>query len=154
MFEVIYKYLTIVFLIVLMFLLTYTAYEFYIGSISVDTIFIHKLAGIALLIVTLIHIIIRRKKLKKLTQEFFNIFSKNKKVTLDSDMDRLLDSLETKSLEELCSIFDLEFEELEIVLKKHKLLISSKEQTLKEIAKSNSYKTFPIIVKIIEYKAR
>ncbi|AXH11676.1 hypothetical protein [Halarcobacter bivalviorum] len=154
MFEVIYKYLTIVFLIVLMFLLTYTAYEFYIGSISVDTIFIHKVAGIALLVVTLIHIIIRRKKLKKLTQEFFNIFSKNKKVTLDSDMDKLLDSLETKNLEELCTIFDLEFEELEIVFKKHKLLISSKEQTLEEIAKSNSYKTFPIIVKIIEYKAR
>lgn len=137
-----------------MFLLTYTAYEFYIGSISVDTIFIHKVAGIALLVVTLIHIIIRRKKLKKLTQEFFNIFSKNKKVTLDSDMDKLLDSLETKNLEELCTIFDLEFEELEIVFKKHKLLISSKEQTLEEIAKSNSYKTFPIIVKIIEYKAR
>lgn len=153
MFEVIYKYLTIVFLIVLMFILFFTAYEFYAGSITVDSIFLHKIAGIGLLVVTLIHILIRRKKLKKLTQEFFNIFSQNKKVTLDSDMDRLLDSLEPKTLKQVCSTFNLDIKELDEIFSQNNISYESLEQTLKEISKINSYKTFAIVVKIVEYKA-
>ncbi|WP_419773996.1 hypothetical protein [Halarcobacter sp.] len=153
MFEVIYKYLTIIFLIVLMFILSFTAYEFYIGSITVDSIFLHKVAGIALLVVTLIHILIRRKKLKKLTQEFFNIFSQNKNVTLDSDMDRLLDSLEPKTLKQVCDTFNLDTKELDKIFSQNNISYESLEQTLKEISKINSYKTFAIVVKIIEYKA-
>lgn len=136
-----------------MFILLFTAYEFYIGSIAVNTIFLHKVAGVALLVVTFIHILIKRKKLKKLTKEFFNIFSKEKKVTLDSDMDRLLDTLEPKSLEELCSTFSLEFEELDKILSQNNILYYNPKQSLKEISKINSYKTFAIIVKIVEYKA-
>jgi len=136
-----------------MFILSFTAYEFYLGSITVDSIFLHKIAGIALLVVTLIHILIRRKKLKKLTQEFFNIFSQNKKVTLDSDMDRLLDSLEPKTLKQVCTIFNLDTKELDKIFSQNNISYESLEQTLKEISKINSYKTFAIIVKIIEYKA-
>lgn len=136
-----------------MFILSFTAYEFYIGSITVDSIFLHKVAGIALLVVTLIHILIRRKKLKKLTQEFFNIFSKNKKVTLDSDMDRLLDSLEPKSFLELCTIFNLSKNELNKIFSENQIRYDNENQTLKEISKINSFKTFAIVVKIIEYKA-
>ncbi|WP_417324740.1 hypothetical protein [Halarcobacter sp.] len=153
MFEVIYKYLTIIFLIVLMFILSFTAYEFYIGSITVDSIFLHKVAGIALLVVTLIHILIRRKKLKKLTQEFFNIFSQNKNVTLDSDMDRLLDSLEPKTLKQVSDTFNLDTKELDKIFSQNNISYESLEQTLKEISKINSFKTFAIVVKIIEYKA-
>lgn len=136
-----------------MFILSFTAYEFYIGSITVDSIFLHKIAGIALLVVTLIHILIRRKKLKKLTQEFFNIFSQNKKVTLDSDMDRLLDSLEPKTLKQVCDTFSLDSKELDKIFSQNNISYESLEQTLKEISKINSYKTFAIVVKIIEYKA-
>ncbi|RXK03993.1 hypothetical protein CRV02_02030 [Arcobacter sp. CECT 8989] len=136
-----------------MFILSFTAYEFYIGSITDDSIFLHKVAGIALLVVTLIHILIRRKKLKKLTQEFFNIFSQNKKVTLDSDMDRLLDSLEPKTLKQVCDTFNLDTKELDKIFSQNNISYESLEQTLKEISKINSFKTFAIIVKIIEYKA-
>lgn len=136
-----------------MFILSFTAYEFYIGSITVDSIFLHKVAGIALLVVTLIHILIRRKKLKKLTQEFFNIFSQNKNVTLDSDMDRLLDSLEPKTLKQVCDTFNLDTKELDKIFSQNNISYESLEQTLKEISKINSFKTFAIIVKIIEYKA-
>lgn len=136
-----------------MFILSFTAYEFYIGSITVDSIFLHKVAGIALLVVTLIHILIRRKKLKKLTQEFFNIFSQNKNVTLDSDMDRLLDSLEPKTLKQVCDTFNLDTKELDKIFSQNNISYESLEQTLKEISKINSYKTFAIVVKIIEYKA-
>lgn len=153
MFEVIYKYLTIIFLIVLIFILSFTAYEFYVGSITVDSIFLHKVAGIALLVVTLMHILIRRKKLKKLTQEFFNIFKKEKKVTLDSDMDRLLDSLEPKTLKQVCTTFNLDTKELDKIFSQNNISYESLEQTLKEISKINSFKTFAIVVKIIEYKA-
>lgn len=136
-----------------MFILSFTAYEFYIGSITVDSIFLHKVAGIALLVVTLIHILIRRKKLKKLTQEFFNIFSQNKNVTLDSDMDRLLDSLEPKTLKQVCDTFNLDTKELNEIFSQNNISYESLEQTLKEISKINSFKSFAIIVKIIEYKA-
>ncbi len=136
-----------------MFILSFTAYEFYIGSITVDSIFLHKVAGIALLVVTLIHILIRRKKLKKLTQEFFNIFSQNKNVTLDSDMDRLLDSLEPKTLKQVSDTFNLDTKELDKIFSQNNISYESLEQTLKEISKINSFKTFAIVVKIIEYKA-
>jgi len=152
MFEVIYKYLTIVFLIISLLLLSFTAYEFYTDSISVKNIFVHKLSGLALLIVTFIHILIKRKKLKKLTLEFFNIFSSKKKVTLDGDMDRLLNSLEPKTLEQIAALFDIEYKELKELLLKNKIMVEKKQQTLKDISKINSYKTFAIIVKIIEYK--
>lgn len=152
MFEVIYKYLTIVFLIVLLGLLSFTAYLFVVNEVNLDTIFLHKIAGILLLVVTFIHILIRRKKLRKLTKQFFNIF-RGKKVTLDNDMDLLLHMLENKSIKELTNIFNLEEKELIEIFSKNSLSYTSNTQTLKEVAKLNSYRTFPIIVEIIKYKS-
>ncbi|NVJ54671.1 MAG: hypothetical protein HWD90_13360 [Campylobacteraceae bacterium] len=136
-----------------MFILFFTAYEFYNGSITVNNIFLHKIAGIFLLVVTFIHILIRRKKLRKLTKEFFNIFSSNKEVTLDSDMDRLIYSLESKSLEELCTIFNITFNELNEIFTQNSIFYENPQQTLIAVSKQNSYKIFAIIVKIIEHKS-
>jgi len=152
MFEVIYKYLTIVFLIVLIGLLSFTAYLFVVNEVNLDTIFLHKIAGVLLLVVTFIHILIRRKKLKKLTKQFFNIF-RGKKVTLDNDMDLLLHMLENKSIKELSSIFNLKEKELNEIFTKNSISYTSNTQILKEVAKQNSYRTFPLIVEIIKYKS-
>ncbi len=153
MFEVIYKYLLIVFLILLLVLISYTGYIFIFGQIDSYIISIHKISGILLIFVALVHTIIKRKKLKKLTKEFLNIFL-GKKVSLDSDMDLLLDSLQSKTLDEICVIFNLTFKELEQLFEKNNIIYSSKEQTLHELSKNSSYKVFPIIVKIIEYKSK
>ncbi len=153
MFEVIYKYLLIVFLILLLFLVSFSAYIFIFGQIDSYIISIHEISGVLLIFVALIHTVIKRKKLKKLTKEFLNIFL-GKKVSLDSDMDLLLDSLQNKTIDEICSIFNIGFQNLEELFEKNNIVYSSKEQTLHELSKNNSYKIFPIIVKIIEYKSK
>jgi len=153
LFEVIYKYLIIVVLIILLFLLGYTAYEFYVEQRSLNTILLHKAAGIILLFITFIHIYIRRKKLKKLSNEFFNIFL-GKEIRLDNNMDRLNSSLEHKSLEEICLIFNITFEELTYIFKENDISFTSSKQIVKEISKVNSFRIFPMIVKLIEYKAK
>ncbi len=153
MFEVIYKYLLIVFLILLLILVSFSAYVFIFGQIDSYIISIHKISGVLLIFVALVHTVIKRKKLKKLTKEFVNIFS-GKKVSLDSDMDLLLDSLQNKTIDEICFIFNLSFEHIKQVFEKNNIICSSREQTLHELSKNNSYKVFPIIVKIIEYKSK
>jgi hypothetical protein len=153
MFEVIYKYLLIVFLILLFVLVSFSAYIFIFEEIDSSIISIHKISGVLLIFVALVHTLIKRKKLKKLTKEFLNIFL-GKKVSLDSDMDLLLDSLQNKTIDEICSIFNIGFQNLEELFEKNNIVYSSKEQTLHELSKNNSYKIFPIIVKIIEYKSK
>jgi hypothetical protein len=153
MFEVIYKYLLIVFLILLFVLVSFSAYIFIFEEIDSSIISIHKISGVLLIFVALVHTLIKRKKLKKLTKEFLNIFL-GKKVSLDSDMDLLLDSLQNKTIDEICSIFNIGFQDLEELFEKNNIVYSSKEQTLHELSKNNSYKVFPIIVKIIEYKSK
>jgi hypothetical protein len=69
-------------------------------------------------------------------------------------MDLLLDSLQNKTIDEICSIFNIGFQDLEELFEKNNIVYSSKEQTLHELSKNNSYKVFPIIVKIIEYKSK
>lgn len=151
MLEVIYKYLLIVFLIVALVLVSFSGYLFLIDDFTSDTIFIHKIAAILLLITSILHIYIKKKKLKKLTKEFFNIFS-NKKVSLDRDMDILLDCLENKTIKDICKYFDLSIKEINDLFSKNNIIYSSENQILKDIEKNNSIKVFSIIVKIIKQK--
>lgn len=153
MFEVIYKYLLIVFLILLLFLLSYTAYLFSFNQIDNNTIIMHKFAGIFLVLIAFLHTIIKRKKLKKLTKEFLNVLL-NKKVSLNSHMDVLYNSLENKTIEEISIIFNITLEQLNEIFEENKILCNSKKQTLKELSKINSYKLFSIVVKIIDYKSK
>jgi len=152
MFEVIYKYLLILLLIVTFIFLSSTGILFIFGIVDESGLFWHKFFGIVLVVSAIIHTIIKRKKLKKLTKEFINIFS-NKKVSLDHDMDLLIESLENKTIKEICEIFNLSFEEFNKVFQDNKISFSSKEQSLKEISKDNSIKLFSIVVMILDYKA-
>ena len=141
MLEVIYKNLLILFITIFLILLGYTAYIFEYKQIDIDMIQLHKIVGILLVLLSILHLYTKRKKLKKLINEFIHIFTKEK-VTLDSDMDLLIYSIENKSLEEIVHIFNMDLNELEEVFNKNNIVIESKSETLKSIAKKNSAKIF------------
>ncbi|RXJ67382.1 hypothetical protein CRV08_10665 [Halarcobacter ebronensis] len=153
MLEVIYKNFLILFITIFLIMLSYTGYLFLYGEIDNSTLVIHKVAGILLIILSLLHFYTKRKKVKKLLNEFIHIIT-NEKVTLDSDMDLLIDLVENKTLEEICIIFNISFEELNTVFEKNSIKRCSKEVTLKEVSDINSFKIFPLIVKILEQKIR
>lgn len=112
---------------------------------------LHKICGFTILFVSILHIIVKKKKLIKLTNDFLDVILKRRNPSY-CNMDRLIMATSNHTIETISQRFNLNSDELFELLKENKVKVKSKNQTFKEIAKLNDEKIFYSIVLILELK--
>ncbi|MGG7073457.1 chemotaxis protein [Campylobacter sp. 9BO] len=144
--EVIFKYLILITLVVLVFLLGVSGFMFYQGKYSEFLIQIHAISGIMLVTISFIHAYIKKKKIKKLTSEFANAL-RGKKVELECNTTRFIEALKDIRVDELSRQFNADVVR---ILNDGNIKVKSKSQTLQEICKANDEKMFYLFVVLME----
>lgn len=149
--KIVYKFVLIVLLVLSMLGLVFSAFAFLNDNYSPFIATFHKICGFTIVLVTILHIIVKKKKLIKLTNEFLDVALKRKNPSY-CNMDRLIMATSNHSVESIAYRFNLNADELFELLKENKVKVKSKEQTFKEIAKLNDEKIFYAVVLILELK--
>ncbi|WP_170018748.1 chemotaxis protein [Campylobacter sp. RM16190] len=149
--KIVYKFLLIVFLFLGISILTYSGFKFANGDYTEFFMSLHKICGFSIAVIAVLHIIIKRRKLVKLANEFLDVILKRKNPSY-CNMDRLIMALEDHTISSVASILNLDADELVEILRKGEVRLNSKEQTLRQIAKLNDEKIFYALVLIIERK--
>ncbi|MGG7048221.1 MULTISPECIES: chemotaxis protein [unclassified Campylobacter] len=144
--EVIFKYLIIIALVALVFLLGVSGFMFYQDKYSEFLIQIHAISGIMLVTTSFIHAYIKKKKIKKLTSEFANAL-RGKKVELECNTTRFIEALKDIRVNELSRQFNADVAR---ILNDSNIKVKSKSQTLQEICKANDEKMFYLFVVLME----
>lgn len=147
--ETVVKVVVLLSLFFILLFLAYTGSLFHLGEFDETTMLLHKSAGVLLLLLTVIHIYMKRNKVKKISEEFIDlIFNRNIKHV--NNKEELLEVLKGKTLEELSLLFNLNMQDLLLTFKKNNIEVSDSTQKLNKIAKSNSkdlYKIFILVLK-------
>ncbi len=146
----IFKVIIIVLMCLLLILLGLTAYEFNNDNYTEYTLFWHKFAGFVIVLIILIHMIIKKNKIKKLSEEFLNVLLK-KEIKHKNNKEYLLIYIKNKSLKEVSFIFNIDLNNMKLFLKKNKIVLHDEGQSISKIAKTNSkdiYQLFILILKL------
>lgn len=147
--ETVVKVVVLLSLSFILLFLAYTGSLFHLGELDERYMLLHKIAGVLLLILTLIHIYMKRNKVKKISEEFIDLLF-NRNIKHVNNKEELLEILKGKTLEELSLLFNLNMQDLLLTFKKNNIEVSDSTQKLNKIAKSNSkdlYKIFILILK-------
>ena len=147
--ETVVKVVVLLSLFFILLFLAYTGSLFHLGEFDETYMLLHKSAGVLLIILTLIHIFMKRNKVKKISEEFIALLL-NKNIRHTNNKEELLEVLKEKSLEELSLIFNLNMQDLLLTFEKNSIEVSDPTQKLNKIAKANSkdlYKIFILILK-------
>ena len=103
-------------------------------------------SGFSLVVLTIIHSYVKKKKLKKLSLEFKNIL-KHKPVQMDCNTTRFLNALNDVKVGELSKKFGSDIAE---ILRSNDIKVKDQNETMKQICKNNDEKMFYIFVLIVE----
>ncbi|MDD2357836.1 MAG: hypothetical protein PHX13_07985 [Thiovulaceae bacterium] len=114
---------------------------------------IHESIGIIFLIVLPIHIYLRKDKLKKMILDFFSETILHKEMS-SCDNGKLLKTLKSRALNEICEIFNIDFEDTLSMLRKKQIIVKERDQKLEEIALLNSHDSLKILGMILEQHIR
>ncbi|MBE2984474.1 chemotaxis protein [Campylobacter sp. RM9344] len=150
-FKIIYKFTLVFMIFFTVCFLLYSGVKFSLGEYSDTLTTAHKFLGFTLGFIILPHIIINRKKLIKILNEFYDLANASKNPSF-CNMDRLIKALENYTIVELAKKMELDEDKLFNAIKNGGVNIKSKSQTLREIAKINDEKIFYTLVLIMELK--
>ncbi|MFT7004276.1 MAG: hypothetical protein ACJAWW_001633 [Sulfurimonas sp.] len=147
--ETIVKVVILLSLFFLVMFLGYSGSLFHFGDFSATLMLLHKYAGFTLLGLTLVHILMKKNKVKKISEEFINLLlGKNIKHT--NNKEELLEVLKKKSLEELCLLFNIKMQDLLLTLKNNNIEVSDSKEKLSKIAKANSKDLYQMLILILK----
>ena len=99
-----------------------------------------------MVVLTIIHSYVKKKKLKKLSLELKNIL-KHKPVQMDCNTTRFLNALNDVKVGELSKKFGADIAE---ILRSNDIKVRDQNETMKQICKNNDEKMFYIFVLIVE----
>jgi len=146
--ETVFKVVIILLMTIFLVVLGFTAYDFYTGNYTEDNLFWHKIMGVMLILIMPIHMIIKKNKIKKLTQEFVNVLLK-KDIKHTNNKEELLEQIKRKTLEEISDMFHIDFQTLTNNLQNNQIIISKEGVKLKDIAKENSKDVYQLFILIL-----
>lgn len=146
--ETLYKVGIILGLSVALLLLAYSAVKIYFGEIGEYTFTLHVAMGLVVFILTPLHMVIKKNKIKKLTQEFIDILS-GKEINHINNKEELLESLKSKTLHELFLVFNIDKAFLLQALDEEQIEIKSENEKLKEVAKRNAKDIYQLFILIL-----
>lgn len=146
--ETIYKVVIILLMCFFLGVLGFTAYEFYSGNYSEEKLFWHKFMGTMLILIMPVHMIIKKNKIKKLSQEFISVLLK-RDIKHTNNKEELLDAIKKKTLKEISTIFRIDFQILVSRLKNNQITISNEDIQLKDIAKENAKDIYQLFILIL-----
>lgn len=149
--KIVYKFALIVLLAAGLLLLGYSGFKFACGDYSEFLMLLHRICGFALLVVAMLHIIIKRRKLVKLFNEFLDVVLARKNPSF-CNMDRLVMALENHTIQTIADTLRIDADELVEILKDGEVKFDGKNQTLRDIARLNDEKIFYTLVLIVEAK--
>ncbi|WP_107695277.1 chemotaxis protein [Campylobacter concisus] len=144
--EVIFKYIILLLLFICVIGLFMSGILFLNGEMSENSLNLHIFFGFSLVVLTIIHSYVKKKKLKKLSLEFKNILN-NKPVQMDCNTTRFLNALNDVKVGELSKKFGSDIVE---ILRSNDIKVKSVNETMKQICKNNDEKMFYIFVLIVE----
>lgn len=148
--EVIYKFIILLLLFILTITLTLTALMFVSGSYGLNTLYIHKLSGFIFLFVALLHILVRKDKLKKIATEFIKIItSKNRRVYIN--VHDIASRYSNLPLSQVLEILDIKESAIEPLFKKYDIKFKT-DDLLSEISKINKRKEISLFALLLEVK--
>lgn len=147
--NIIYKFSLIIILFLGLCFLGYSAVRFAFGDFSL--LFWHKFIASVIFVVATLHIYSKRKKLIKLSNEFFDVIFKRKNPSF-CNMQRLVDAIESYTIREIAENLGIDCEVLVDKFCKGEVKFKDENQTLRQIAKLNDEKIFYAIVLILELK--
>jgi hypothetical protein len=129
--------------------LAYSGALFELEQFDVDMMLAHKYAGLLLLVLTLVHIFMKRNKVKKITEEFIALLMR-KNIKHTNNKEELLELLKTKSLEEFALLFHLDIQDVVLMLEQNSIEVSDTKEKLNKIAKSNSKDLYQIFILLLK----
>ena len=133
--EVVFKYIILLLLFVCVVGLFVSGVLFLKGEMSEISLNLHIFFGFSLVVLTIIHSYVKKKKLKKLSLEFKNIL-KHKPVQMDCNTTRFLNALNDVKVGEISK------------KNSNDIKVKSENETMKQICKNNDEKLFYIFVLI------
>ena len=145
-FEVIFKYIILLLLFICVIGLFMSGVFFLNGKMSENSLNLHIFFGFSLVVLTIVHSYVKKKKLKKLSLEFKNILN-HKPVQMDCNTTRFLNALNDVKVGDLSKKFGSDIVE---ILKSNDIKVKSENETMKQICKNNDEKMFYIFVLIVE----
>ncbi|WP_298041801.1 chemotaxis protein [uncultured Campylobacter sp.] len=148
---IVYKFALIVLIGCALCILGFSGAYFARGEYDEAWMGLHKIAGLGLLCVAILHLITRRKKLAKLWGEFLDVVLRRKNPGF-CNMDRIIGAIEHYNIREIAGKMGFEPDELATILKSNGIKLVSADQDLRELAKLNDEKIFFILVLLIEAK--
>ncbi len=148
---IVYKFALIVLLGCALCILGFSGAYFARGEYDETWMSLHKIAGLGLLCVAILHVIARRRKLIKLWSEFLDVVLRRKNPGF-CNMDRIISAIERYNIREIAGKMGFSADELATILKSNGIKLVSADQDLREIAKFNDEKIFFILVLLIEAK--
>ena len=143
-FEVIFKYIILLLLFICVTGLFMSGVLFLNGEMSENSLNLHIFFGFSLVVLTIVHSYVKKKKLKKLSLEFKNILN-HKPVQMDCNTTRFLNALNDVKVGELSKKFGSDIVE---ILRSNDIKVKSVNETMKQICKNNDEKMFYIFVLI------
>ena len=149
--DIVYKFFVAFILIFAILFLFISGIAFTFGFQDTLTLLWHKICGISLGIAAVLHIIINRKKVVKLLNEFIDVIT-NRANPSYCNMNRLISAFKPYTIAQLAKILDINDDDLLTKLTKSGINIKSKDQTIAEISRINHEKIFFSIVVILEIK--
>lgn len=148
---IVYKFALIVLLACALCILGFSGACFARGEYDETWMSLHKIAGLGLLCVAILHVIARRRKLAKLSGEFLDVILSRKNPSF-CNMDRIIGAIEPYRLADIAAKMGFGMDELGELLRANGVKFESTDQSLREIAKINNEKIFFILVLLIEMK--
>ena len=146
MLEVIFKYIILLLLFICVIGLFMSGVLFLNGKMSENSLNLHIFFGFTLVVLTIVHSYVKKKKLKKLSLEFKNILN-HKPVQMDCNTTRFLNALNDVKVGDLSKKFGSDIVE---ILSSNDIKVKSENETMKQICKNNDEKMFYIFVLIVE----
>lgn len=151
--ETLVKVIVIFFMIIFMIILGITALMILKGHYDQRIMILHLTTGVLFLTILLIHIYLRREKLKKLIKEFFSILTAGTlKQTCENHA--YLKTFKQRSLQEICNILDIDIDRMTEFLHQKQLTISGINDSLEKISIENKNDPLKIFAMIVENKIR
>ena len=144
--EVIFKYIILLLLFICVIGLFMSGVLFLNGEMSENSLNLHIFFGFSLVVLTIVHSYVKKKKLKKLSLEFKNILN-HKPVQMDCNTTRFLNALNDVKVGELSKKFGSDIVE---ILRLNDIKVKSDNETMKQICKNSDEKMFYVFVLIVE----
>lgn len=133
--KIVYRFLLIVLLSVLLMALTFTGFWFFMDRSNPSTVLIHQIAGVSFVILAMLHVLTKRRKIKKLAKDFW-LIAGGSKTLCACPSDSFLISIDATNLN-LPESHQLDDSQLINLLKNDKIVAIDKKADPKQTMQSN-----------------